>query len=70
MDLLKIFQIIVAIALIAVVLLQNKGSGLGSAFGGSNNVYMAKRGLDKTLFTATIVLVVIFFSVSLAIVLF
>ncbi len=69
MNLLKILQIIIAISLIAVILLQNKGSGLGSMFGGSNNVYLAKRGLDKVLFGATIALTVLFFGISLTIVL-
>lgn len=70
MTFLKIVQIIIAIALIIVILLQNKGAGLGSMFGGSNNVYLAKRGLDKALFVATIALTVIFFAISLGIVLF
>ena len=69
MDFLQIVQIIIAISLIVVILLQNKGAGLGSMFGGSNNVYLAKRGLDNILFWATIGLTIAFFGVSLAIVL-
>jgi len=62
----KIIQIIIAILLMASVLLQNRESGLSSAFGGSgSNVYMTKRGADKFLFYATIVLAVIFFGLSL-----
>ncbi|MBD3248073.1 preprotein translocase subunit SecG [Candidatus Falkowbacteria bacterium] len=66
MTFLKLIQIAIAISLIIVILLQNKGAGLGSMFGGGNNVYLAKRGLDKILFVVTIVLVVLFFAVSLA----
>jgi len=66
---LKIVQLIIAIALILVVLLQNKGSGMSGLFGGGGNVYMAKRGFDKILFIATIVIAAIFFSFSLAIIL-
>jgi preprotein translocase subunit SecG len=66
MSWLQIAQIIVSILLIIVVLLQNRGTGLGSAFGGTGGVYLTKRGLEKKLFTATIVLAVLFFGLSLA----
>jgi protein translocase SecG subunit len=70
MDLLNILQIVVAIALIIVILLQNRGTGLSGVFGGSGNVYATKRGFEKKLFHATIVLAAIFFIVSLVIVIF
>ena len=54
----KIAQVIVSILLIVAILLQNRGTGLGSAFGGSGGVYLTKRGLEKKLFIATIVLAV------------
>ncbi|MDP2692549.1 MAG: preprotein translocase subunit SecG [bacterium] len=60
----SIIQIISAIFLIIVVLMQQKGSGLGATFGGSSNVYSSKRGLDKILYKTTIVVSVIFFGVS------
>ncbi|MFZ2189168.1 MAG: preprotein translocase subunit SecG [Candidatus Magasanikiibacteriota bacterium] len=63
---LDIAQVVLAILLIIVILLQQRGSGLGSAFGGSSNVYSTKRGVDKILFNATIVILVVFFLVSLA----
>jgi len=62
----KIIQIIIAILLIVAVLLQNRGTGLSGVFGGSNNVYLAKRGFEKKLFVATIILSIIFFAISLA----
>jgi len=65
MKLLQIGQIIIAISLMIVILLQSRGSGLSGIFGGSNNVYMTKRGMEKTLFNSTIVLSVIFFVISL-----
>ncbi|OGH82199.1 MAG: preprotein translocase subunit SecG [Candidatus Magasanikbacteria bacterium RIFOXYC2_FULL_40_16] len=60
----SIIQVISAILLIIVVLMQQKGSGLGVAFGGSSNVYSSKRGLDKVLYRATIVFSIVFFGVS------
>jgi preprotein translocase subunit SecG len=53
-------QIVIAIALTVLILMQSQGTGLGSGFGGSSETYHTKRGVEKVVFTATIVLVVIF----------
>ena len=63
----KIAQIVVAILLMAAILMQNRGAGLGGVFGGSGGVYLTKRGLEKKLFIATIVLAVIFILLSLGV---
>jgi preprotein translocase subunit SecG len=55
-----IAQTLVAIALIAVVMMQVKGGGLGGIFGQPDTVYRTRRGVEKTLFQLTIVLVVLF----------
>ena len=65
MNWIKIAQVVVSVLLIVAILLQNRGAGLGSAFGGSGGVYLTKRGLEKKLFIATIILAVLFFSLSL-----
>ena len=65
---LKYLQIIIAILLIVIILLQNRGAELGGLFGGGGNVYMAKRGIEKVLFIATIILSALFFIISLGIV--
>lgn len=65
MDIVRIIQLLIAIALIAVILLQNRGGGLSGIFGGGSNVYMAKRGIEKKLFVTTIILSVLFFAISL-----
>lgn len=65
MEPVQMIQLIVAIALIVVILLQNRGAGLSGLFGGNSNVYLTKRGLEKKLFTMTIVLSVAFFAISL-----
>ena len=67
---LQIIQIAIGVLLMLSILLQNRGAGLSGIFGGSGNIYRTKRGLEKKLFIATIVLSVIFFSVSLAVTLF
>jgi preprotein translocase subunit SecG len=64
--LMSLFQIFVSIVLILVVLLQVKGSGFGAALGGMSggSVYRTKRGLERTLFQATILLIIVFIFVS------
>lgn len=54
-DVLSIFQIILGIALVALVLLQVKGTGLGSTFGGELSFYHTKRGVEKILFYLTMI---------------
>lgn len=59
---LTIIQIISAVLLIICVLLQQRGTGLGSAFGGGGAIYRTKRGVEKILFYGTIVLSIVFFA--------
>jgi preprotein translocase subunit SecG len=63
-----VIQIIISIALVAVILVQAKGQGgLGGIFGGEGGgVYRTRRGVEKTLFNVTIGLVVVFFLISIA----
>lgn len=63
---LSISQMVLAVLLIACILLQARGTGLGASFGGEGNVYRTKRGVEKRLFQATIVIAILFFGVSLA----
>ena len=58
-------QVLSAVLLIAAILLQSQGTGLSGAFGGEGNVYRTKRGVERVLFIATIVLSFIFFGSSL-----
>jgi len=60
-----IVQIIIAVLLIAVILMQSRGTGLGSSFGGGGQSFHSRRGMEKTLFRATIGLTVIFLALSL-----
>jgi preprotein translocase subunit SecG len=62
---LYISQIVVAVALVLVALLQVRGGGLGGIFGQADTVYRTKRGVEKTLFQLTIALVVIFVILSI-----
>lgn len=64
-NILNIAQIVIAILLIICILLQQRGSGLGGAFGGEGNVYMAKRGAEKMIFTTSIILSIIFLGLGI-----
>jgi preprotein translocase subunit SecG len=66
---LLLIQILVSALLVTVIILQNKGSGVGSVFGGGTAVYRSKRGVEKLLHYATIALAVIFGFLSLSAVL-
>lgn len=61
---LLVAQIIIAVALIAVLSLQVKGGGLGGIFGQAEGVYRTRRGVEKTLFQMTIILIVLLVLVS------
>ncbi len=61
-DYLAIGEVFISIALIAVILLQVKGEGVGGLQSGS--FVRTRRGIEKTLFQLTIVLVVVFLTIS------
>ncbi len=67
---LNISQVVLAVMLVAAILLQARGTGLGGVFGGEGNVYRTKRGLEKRLFHATVIIAILFFAVSIVNVLY
>lgn len=60
-----LIQILLSVLLISAILLQGKGTGLSTIFGGEGNVFRTKRGFEKILFYITIVLAIGFFAVAL-----
>ena len=62
---LPIAQIIVSLVLILLILLQQRGTALGSAFGSEAGFYATKRGLEKKIFWATIVFAILFIVLAL-----
>ena len=64
-SILDISLIILAVLLVVFILLQARGAGVGGIFGGGGNVYLAKRGIEKKLYQATIVIAILFFGVAL-----
>ena len=66
---LQAITLISAILSILLILLQQRGASLGAGFGSSGELYTQRRGLEKSLFVATIIFVVIFVSSILALLL-
>lgn len=62
-----IIQAAISVLLIISILLQNRGTGLSETFGGGsgNSSYQTKRGFDKFLFRATLVLCTAFLGLAL-----
>jgi preprotein translocase subunit SecG len=56
---LLVAQILIAIALIATILFQLRGGGIGGIFGQADSVYRTRRGIESTLFKLTIILIVV-----------
>jgi preprotein translocase subunit SecG len=54
-----IAQILISIALIATVLFQLRGGGIGGIFGQADSVYRTRRGIESTLLKLTIILVIL-----------
>ena len=63
--LLSVGQVVVSLGLMTFILLQARGAGLSSAFGGDSSVYRSRRGIEKTLFRFTIGLTIAFVIFSL-----
>ena len=61
----NIAQIVLSVALILAFLFQVRGGGLGGIFGQADTVFRTRRGVEKTLFQLTVVLVVLFIIISI-----
>jgi protein translocase SecG subunit len=64
---LMVVEIVLAFLLVGSILLQQRGTSLGGAFGGEGNVYRSRRGAERVLFRATIVIALIFVGVAIAV---
>ncbi len=64
---LMVVEIVLAFLLVGSILLQQRGTSLGGAFGGEGNVYRSRRGAERVLFRATIVIALAFVGVAIAV---
>jgi protein translocase SecG subunit len=61
-----VIQIILAIIIIGLILLQERSSGMSGLFGGGGDegYYQTRRGMEKFIFLATIVAAIIFVALA------
>jgi len=67
---LSLIQIIVAVLLIVLILFQQRGTALGSAFGQEGGFYATRRGIQEKIYWATIVCAVLFIALAIVNLLF
>lgn len=60
-----LIQIVVSILLIIIIIMQSKGSGLSTVFGGEGGFYRSRRGVEKLFVAATIILAFAFLVISI-----
>lgn len=61
---LLILNIIISVAIISLILMQSRGTGLGSAWGGTGETVSTRRGMDLVILQITVFLIVCFFLLS------
>lgn len=64
-EILLIANIILSILIVILILLQGKGAGLGSAWGGSGEMFQSKRGVEKFTMNLTYIAIFLFFILSI-----
>ncbi len=63
---LAVVTVVAAVLMVAAILLQARGASLGAGFGSSGELFTTRRGTDKSLYEATIMLAVVFVGTLLA----
>ena len=63
-NVINILNIFFAILIVLLIMIQGKGAGLGSAWGGSGEMYQTRRGFEKITFRLTVICIIIFFILS------
>jgi len=62
---LLIFQIIISVLFIFLILIQSKGSGLGSSFGSQSQASFSRRGFEKLIYKTTFIVAFLFILISI-----
>ncbi len=60
-----ILNIVLSVAIVGLILMQGRGGGLGSAWGGGGEMFQTRRGIEKLTLRITVVCIILFFIVSL-----
>lgn len=62
---LLILNIVLSVLIVVFILVQGRGAGLGSAWGGGGEMFQTRRGMEKIILRLTVVFILIFLAVSL-----
>lgn len=62
---LLILNIVLSVLIIVFILIQGKGAGLGSAWGGGGEMFQTRRGMEKVILRLTTAFIILFLVVSL-----
>jgi preprotein translocase subunit SecG len=62
---LLILNIVLSVLIVVFILVQGRGAGLGSAWGGGGEMFQTRRGMEKIILWLTMIFIVIFLLVSL-----
>jgi preprotein translocase subunit SecG len=65
-NILLAINIISAILIVVLILMQGRGAGLGNAWGGGGEMFQTRRGVEKLTLRLTTILIIIFFIISVA----
>ena len=60
-----ILNILVSIIIVALILIQGRGAGLGSAWGGGGEMFQTRRGIEKITLRMTTVMIAVFLVISI-----
>jgi protein translocase SecG subunit len=60
-----VLNIGLSLAIVFLILLQGRGAGLGSAWGGGGEFYQTRRGIERLTFILTLIFIFLFFIVSI-----
>lgn len=64
-NILLVVNIILSVVIVVFILIQGKGAGLGSAWGGGGEMFTTRRGVEKVILWATTIAILVFFIISL-----
>ncbi|KKP73711.1 MAG: Preprotein translocase, SecG subunit [Candidatus Roizmanbacteria bacterium GW2011_GWA2_35_19] len=62
---LLVLNILLSVFIVVFILIQGKGAGLGSAWGGGGEMFQTRRGMEKVILWMTTIFIVVFFAISL-----
>lgn len=64
-NILLILNIVFSVLIVVFILIQGRGAGLGSAWGGGGEMFQTRRGMEKIILWLTTIFIIIFLVVSL-----